>query len=224
MAFEVDLSDICPISRLQSYIRDNVTITPTGCWIWGKLSQNGYGYLTIPVYIQNMFNNKESIATHIVTYKIYKDIKYNFDAQIRHQCHVKLCCNPDHLLKGTAAQNRQDSSSLTWEDIRYIRTSTLTNVELADYFKLSAASIHKIIKNKTWKDVNYIAPITRKRKTLHIIPKSGYTGVMIVNGGIGYMFQYNNIKYQKFGFSNTYEAALARNLKIFELGLQIICG
>ena len=83
------------------FIHNNVVIDPvTQCWNWNRsVTSAGYGQFT---------RNKKYWTTHTFVYtQIYGEIpKGNI---IRHICHNRKCCNPNHLTIGTHKDNYNDS-------------------------------------------------------------------------------------------------------------------
>lgn len=85
-------------------IRNNIIIDAlTNCWNWQKsVTSEGYGQLT---------ENRKYWTTHRYVYtKIYGNIPDGM--VIRHLCHNKRCCNPEHLAMGTQRDNWFDSEEL----------------------------------------------------------------------------------------------------------------
>ena len=83
------------------FIYENITIDPiTNCWNWNKsVTSAGYGQFT---------RNKKYWTTHTFVYtQTYGDIPKGM--VIRHTCHNRRCCNPEHLLIGTHEDNWHDS-------------------------------------------------------------------------------------------------------------------
>lgn len=82
-------------------ILDRYIVRPdfTSCWIWfGQRDKYGYGIV----------NTTEG---HFFAHRLmYQRIKKNLDADsiIRHNCDNSSCCNPEHLVPGTQADNMQD--------------------------------------------------------------------------------------------------------------------
>lgn len=90
----------------------------TGCWEWtGVPNSAGYGQLTIDgVYW----------ASHRYSYTHYHgDIPKGL--VVRHKCHNRICCNPDHLDTGTHKDNYHDSEESHAEGKRLISHAVSIN-------------------------------------------------------------------------------------------------
>jgi hypothetical protein len=134
----------------------------SGCWLWtGSKTLKGYGKV--------MWNGK-ICSTHRVTYLLAgHTIPDNLDL-----CHSGLCigkkhcCNPDHLIPGTRAENCADkvrdgtdcrgekhhSVKLTAQQVLEIRgRSTENQRKLAEEFGVKRVTISDIIRRKNWKHI-----------------------------------------------------------------------
>lgn len=83
------------------FIKNNVTVDKTtGCWNWNKsVTSAGYGQFQ---------RDKKYWTTHTFVYvQLYGEIPKG--SVIRHTCHNRRCCNPDHLVIGTHKDNYNDS-------------------------------------------------------------------------------------------------------------------
>lgn len=81
-------------------IMENTTIDDNGCWNWNKsVSSSGYGQFT---------KNKKYWNTHRYVYLTVKG-SIPDGMVVRHLCHNRRCCNPDHLEVGTEVDNWKDS-------------------------------------------------------------------------------------------------------------------
>lgn len=85
------------------FILKNITKDLNGCWNWNKsCSSSGYGQFT---------KNKVYHNTHRYVYeKINSKIESEYI--VRHTCHNRKCCNPDHLIAGTHKENYGDSKNV----------------------------------------------------------------------------------------------------------------
>lgn len=98
---------------------------------------------------------------------------------IRHLCHNPLCCNPTHLLPGTAKDNHSDmqkagrmfvpkaqkgednvSSKLTKSDVMNIYTSEDRGVDLASKYNVSKTIISRIRRGRAWLSVTNHKEVT----------------------------------------------------------------
>jgi hypothetical protein len=77
----------------------NVRVREDGCWEWLR-SKNSEGYGQV------WYDNKLVMVHRLVAIstRTVKDTDI-----IRHSCHNRWCCNPDHLMVGTSADNYNDS-------------------------------------------------------------------------------------------------------------------
>jgi hypothetical protein len=74
-----------------------------GCWISNSgVMSNGYGRF---YFHQN--GKQIQRRLHSVSYAMHKGPLYENEV-VRHQCGNRLCCNPDHLEKGTQKENMHD--------------------------------------------------------------------------------------------------------------------
>lgn len=138
------------------------TSTPDACHLWtGRPSRNGYGRVK--------YGGKADYAHRYGYELIHGPIPEGM--VIRHTCDVKLCQNPAHWLIGTQADNIRDrdergrgfwpvgeahpQSKLTAVQVQEIRdryaAGEVTQQALASEFGVVQAVIHKIVRQKNWK-------------------------------------------------------------------------
>ena len=80
-------------------IKRDIVITDTGCWEWQKSCNSaGYGQLK---------ENKVHWLAHRYVYACLNTLEKGY--VIRHKCHNRKCCNPEHLETGTHKDNWHDS-------------------------------------------------------------------------------------------------------------------
>lgn len=85
--------------------------------------------------------------------------------EIDHLCAVRTCVNPSHMEPVAEAVNvrRGRTTHLTDEDIAEIRSSDLTQTELAKIYGVHQSNISRIQTHDTWKEVKPIEPATSER-------------------------------------------------------------
>lgn len=131
---------------------------PNECWEWQHtLNRQGYGHLS-----------DGRSATHLA-HRVAFFLKNGYvPAIVRHSCDNPPCCNPQHLLSGTHADNQRDKKirgraakgeanggggKLTESDVRQIRqliTLGQTNTEIGKQFDVTRQMIGHIRRNKKW--------------------------------------------------------------------------
>lgn len=113
------------VSPLEDHTRfwSQVAITANAdkCWEWnGNIrDKNGYGRLSLP-------GRKSAIGAHRVAFFLHNG--YWATPIVRHSCDNPPCCNPAHLLEGTAKDNSRDMV----ERGRVARGERNTNAKLTD--------------------------------------------------------------------------------------------
>ncbi len=148
--------------------RVNVS-TPDACWEWIGAKNQGYGWLS--------YQGKPGTA-HRIAYTLAKGVIPE-GLVVRHTCDNRPCCNPDHLLVGTVADNNRDmwerkrgktpltedqtgernlSAKLTALQVSEIRrrysarkTIPTTIVALANEYHVSRSLVHKIVTHQIWR-------------------------------------------------------------------------
>lgn len=136
---------------------------PTGtCWLWtAAIDTNGYGAYKIGARKRN---------AHRVAYELINGpIDRHLD--VRHTCDVRLCCNPEHLVRGTRLQNVQDAmdrdrnpkgetngnSKFSEKQARAVKELLAGGakcVTIANLVGCSPETIGLIKNGKTWKHVS----------------------------------------------------------------------
>lgn len=77
---------------------------PGECWIWNSPSVNNKGYGRFLIY-------RNGVQTRLLAHRLVAQLagKQVAGLVIRHSCDTPLCCNPEHLIPGTQAQNIGDA-------------------------------------------------------------------------------------------------------------------
>ena len=138
------------------------------CWPWtGARKPVGYGNVRI---------NKKDLLAHRVAFQMANGgIPEGF--LVCHVCDHPPCCNPDHLMLGTAKSNAADmmakhrgrkpefaargtgngNSKLNDAKVVQIReiykSKEMNQYQLADAFGVTQAAIGSVLRNKTWRHV-----------------------------------------------------------------------
>lgn len=150
-----------PRKRRNSGFWECMTITESGCWEWqGYREPAGYGQVR-------------------VERKLYKTHRYAFEQihghspeVVLHKCDNPPCCNPEHLIGGTHADNVADRVSkgrtrtgqihgeannfakLTADQVLAIRAAYaaggITQTDLARQYNVTQSAIYLIVNRKKW--------------------------------------------------------------------------
>ncbi len=147
------------------------------CWLWtGRLDADGYGMLSSNArYRQRLFK------AHRLSYELnIGPIPEGMG--VLHHCDVRRCVNPKHFFLGTNVENTRDqvakgrtlkgdrnpsrqhperlrrgeenpNAKLTADDVRGIRSSSATGLELAKTYGVSRSLISMIRNRKIWQHV-----------------------------------------------------------------------
>lgn len=121
------------------------------CWNWlGKVGTYGYGYLK---------QKHKVYQAHRMAYFLYYGILTS--DVVMHKCDNRLCCNPHHLIQGTAGDNVHDcmekgrfirrKSKISEEQVCMIFQLTydgLSQTQIGNRLKLPESTIYNILHNK----------------------------------------------------------------------------
>lgn len=147
--------------QTQQWIESNVTRIPfAGCWVWNKSEcvRGGYGQVGYCTYGTN--------KAHRLSYVAFKgDCR---GLLVCHECDNPACVNPEHLFLGTSMTNHLDMvkkgrgnyaraarkmRKLTDQQVREIRASTLTQLQLAEIYGVSGGAIGHARRKQQYKEV-----------------------------------------------------------------------
>jgi predicted XRE-type DNA-binding protein len=134
--------------------------TENGCLEWPGQKHGGkfnYGIITLEVPGQK---HSKLFRAHRISHEIFKGpIPNGFD--VMHSCDNPSCVNPKHLSAGTRKENLVDmakkgrmfnpAQKLTLEQVNFIKSSDLTQNELAKQFSVMQSTISRIKNGKRWK-------------------------------------------------------------------------
>ena len=134
---------------------------PSGCWEWqGSHTVGGYGNLT---------RDKHSHYAHRAAYEAVHGAGSAAYQVIRHSCDNPPCCNPLHLLAGTAKDNARDAkergrlnpvrgeasgrAKLTAADVTAMREAVRSGASissLAQEHQLSVSAANAAVTGQSW--------------------------------------------------------------------------
>ena len=134
---------------------------PNGCIVWtGAHHHYGYGWIRI--------RNKTEL-THRVAYEVATGETLPKGSVVYHVCDNPPCINPDHLRRGTHADNVADkvekkrhrygeahhNARLTETDVRRIRSmlGSMSQGAIANHFSVDRSVISRISTGRAWKHV-----------------------------------------------------------------------
>lgn len=126
----------------------------TGCWPWmGYVGNRGYGAI-------GPGGRGSALSTHRLSWEMHRGPIPN-GKHVLHRCDNKRCVNPAHLFIGDQAANMKDMTEkgrhgmrkLTDDQVREIRASSLTQVELARKYGVAQTKISYVKNRKTYKHV-----------------------------------------------------------------------
>lgn len=133
---------------------------PKDCWPWIQgVDRDGYGEFRF---------EKQKHRAHRATYQRFKG-RISAHLLVMHSCDNPPCCNPAHLLVGTAADNNRDrdlKNRSRWahgeehvmakhdnSKVREIRSSRQSAAYLAKKFGVHEQCIYKVRQKIRWKHV-----------------------------------------------------------------------
>lgn len=134
------------------------SISKSGCWNWsGAKDSSGYGHFGV--------GRAVSRKAHRVSYALHIG-PIPEGLQVCHKCDNPSCVNPDHLFLGTAQDNMTDAknkkriacgersgvSRLTDDDVRFIRTSALSERKVAALLGVHRGTVNAVRSGRTWKN------------------------------------------------------------------------
>ena len=109
-------------------LKAKCNVTESGCWEWKKSTNSaGYGQTTV---------DKKYWLTHRLSYFLKNGSMPG--RVIRHKCHNRKCCNPEHLVAGSHADNWLDSCEIHLD--ASVRKAKVWKISDREYIGLREAS------------------------------------------------------------------------------------
>ena len=161
------------VTNLQARIEQGKGPLDTPCWIWtGGVDKSGYGRIHVKRHCEKA--SGRNFFVHRLSYMIHRGY-IEPEEFILHQCHVRLCCNPEHFKLGDHNDNMDDlsrsgrvagvnnhRSKLTednvYEILELYYEGDIDNVlwsipELGEEFSVSKGTVTDAIYGRTWATV-----------------------------------------------------------------------
>jgi hypothetical protein len=118
-------------------------------------------------YGQFWVSRTSYFQAHRLMFSMYNEMEVPAGMFVCHSCDYPLCVNPDHLWLGTPKDNLQDSHKkgrkkppaffmrkLSNEQVRLIRNSLTSAVQLARKFGVDPSAISLVRSRRTYRDVS----------------------------------------------------------------------
>ena len=135
----------------------------TECWNWTGAKTRGYGHSAFTIN-----GSRIKKQAHRIAYELIHGL-LDEDEVVRHKvCDNPLCCNPNHLARGSQRDNIFDMLSkgrgghgkrerLRKDEVTTIRelwsSGDYTHESLAPLFKVTRTTILKVVNRLTWKKI-----------------------------------------------------------------------
>lgn len=161
----------CPQERFDSKWSE----VSSGCWEWSSCLTNcGYGLFRLGP-------KEKQVTAHRASWILHRG-EIPEGRWVLHHCDNKKCVNPDHIYLGDRKQNTKDavdrgryfsgaewksrhghinhkginhpSVKLTEDDVRFIRDSDKTGVELAAELFVTPTTIGRIRRHESWSHIS----------------------------------------------------------------------
>lgn len=124
-------------------VEKRYAVDEAGCWLWlGARDDNGYGRVYHPVL-------KRAVLAHRYFYELHVGEPPD---TLDHLCRTPGCVNPDHLEPVTRQENvrRGLRAKLTWDAVRHIRSSSMSNKRIAAVYGVSPSNVCNIRAGRAW--------------------------------------------------------------------------
>ena len=158
------------VDRFMSKIAENDGPLATLLGVAGRADRAGYGRIHVKKHCEKKTGN---FFAHRVCYMIHRGY-IEPEEYILHQCHNRLCCNPDHHQLGDHNENMKDladsrrvagennhNSKLSRKSVEILELyyagdadDVLWSIaEIAEEFEVGKGTVSDILYGRSWKDV-----------------------------------------------------------------------
>lgn len=152
-------------SPIGERLRKRTKVTSGGCWEYDCKARNAFGHRVIRVGTRAA-NNVRNEFVHRVSWEQHRG-PIPPGMCVLHRCDNPACINPDHLFLGTRADNTNDmlaksreaygsrlpQTKLSPAEVMAIRSSSLSNSEIAREYGMSDSTICVLRQGKIHKHV-----------------------------------------------------------------------
>lgn len=132
------------------------------CWLWKPPpAVNGYGQMNAAGQIR---------SAHHMMWELWNGRPVPKGFQLRHTCDVRRCCNPNHLLVGTAKENIQDMiergnfhhgenhchairTNAEVTEMRRLFAAGMSQAAIARRYGVRSSYVWRIVNRKIWRYV-----------------------------------------------------------------------
>lgn len=158
---------VSSLKKKLRHVQRDVLDTP--CWEWqGGLDKAGYGRIHVKRHCER--KTGRNFFSHRIVYMTFTGAYIEPEEYILHQCHNRVCCNPNHFLLGDHQENMDDlhnsgrvagennsNSKLkedeVWEILELYYEDEWTVKELLEEFKVGRGTVTDIVYGRTWKPI-----------------------------------------------------------------------
>lgn len=161
------------VNAFMDKISDNDGPLDTPCWEWqGGLDRAGYGRIHVKKHCEKP--SGRNFFAHRICYMIHRGY-IDPEEFILHQCHNRLCCNPDHHQLGDHDDNMKDLSdsrrvagennhnsklteALVWEILELYYIGDVDGVlwsiaDISEEFGVGRGTVTDVLYGRSWGDV-----------------------------------------------------------------------